>query len=276
MTRRAAIAGGLLAVAAVLSSCSSPSAPGSDAVAAVDGTELSRTTLAGLVDASATPSTDPSGTASSVASDVRQVMTDWLRLAALGTDMSAVSTRDELDQQTAEASSALAEPFLADVSAAYAKGWDGSPKVCLAIIQIPEGGDAQQVLDALAGGMSFADAAAKFSADPQTASAGGVVTFQDGSHCAEPATLNPAVSEQMKGALPGDPVVLSLSGGQGVLVIRPFDELPTVDQISVDPTVQQKVANSFSEQIADADIFVDSRYGRWDESSASVLSLFNG
>ena len=260
---RVGLAAGLLVVA-VLSSCSSPSSPGSDVVASANGVELSSEQLRALV---------PDTTGASNGEASRTAMTQWIQVASVGHDMSTITDAATLQSEASAAALELAAPFLPAAGDVYAKGLAGSPKVCLGAVPIAAATDPQEVIDAMTGGLSLADAATKYSSDPAFVQSGGVLTFQDGTTCVDPAQLNPDVVTQMGDALPGEPVLVQLGNGQAIVVIRAFDTLAPNEQLSISPDVQQQVAEEFNSQLRDAEIFVDKRFGRWEPSSASVVAL---
>lgn len=278
--RVAGLAAGLLTVA-LLSSCSSPSAPGRDVVASANGVELTRTELASLMDTpidtgsgtTAPPSSDGSTQGAPSADETRKVMTQWLQIAAIGHDMSTITDGKTLRDEALSASIELATPYLGPAADLYSKGFDGSPKVCLGAIPLAADTKPDEVIAALTGGMSLADAAKQYSSDPAFVQSGGVLTFQDGTTCTEPANLNPDVIDQMKGAAPGEPVLVSLGNGQAVVVIRAFDTLLPTEQIGISPDVQKQVAAELNKRLQGADIYVDKRFGRWEPDSSSVVAL---
>ncbi len=260
---RSGLAATMLAVA-TLAACSSPSSPGSDVVASANGVELSGERLQSLVPATV-------GAANGAAS--RSAMTQWLQVAAVGHDMSTVTDAATLESEAAAAALELAAPFLRAAGDAYATGFEGSPKVCLGAVPIAAETDPNEVIEAMTSGLSLADAATKYSADPAFVQSGGVLTFQDGSTCVDPTQLNPDVVTQMGGAGPGEPVLVQLGAGQAIVVIRAFDTLTPAEQLSISPEVQQQVAAEFNAQLGTAEIFVDKRFGRWEPASASVVAL---
>lgn len=276
--RVAGLAAGLLAVA-LLSSCSSPSSPGRDIVASANGVELTRSVLNQLT-ATPLPPTDSSVADVGVTApggpsgdDVRKVITQWLQVAAIGHDMTTITDGDSLKSEALAASIDLATPFLGPAADLYGKGFDGSPKLCLGAVPLAPETDADEVLAAMNGGMSLADAAKQYSSDPTFVQSGGVITFSDGSTCVAPENLNADVITQMKGAAPGEPRLITLGTGRAIVVLRPFDELLPTEQIGIDSDVQTQIANELNKRLQGADIYVDKRYGRWEADSSSVVPL---
>lgn len=257
------VAAGLL-VAVALSSCSSPSSPGSDVVASANGVELSSEQLSALL---------PTDVGAGNGEANRTAMTQWIQVASVGHDMSAITDEATLKSEASAAAVELAAPFLPAAGEVYAQGLAGSPKVCLGAVPIAAETDPEEVIDAMTAGLSLADAATKYSSDPAFVQSGGVITFQDGSTCTDPAQLNPDVVTQMGDAAVGEPVLVQLGNGQAIVVIRTFDTLTPSEQLSISPEVQQQVAAEFNSQLKDAEIYVDKRFGRWEPSSASVVAL---
>ena len=258
--RRTVLALGALAAVASLSSCSTFSR--SDTVASVDDQEMSRTQLDSFTDGNTT------GDAA------RLAIGRWLQVAAVGADLSDITTLEELQAAAEEASAELAEPFLGEAEAAYALGLDGSPALCLGAVLLDETTDPQEVIDAMQGGMSLADAAAQWSADPALAEAGGIVTDQNGTSClATDGGVNPDVLGQLgaAGAVPGIPVEVQLPNSKAVVVIREWDDLAKQEQVKVLPSVQTQVAAEVNARIQGAKVFVDSRVGQWDAATGTVV-----
>lgn len=258
--RRTVLAFGALAAVASLSSCSTFSR--SDAVASVDDQEMSRDQLDTFTDGNTT------GDAA------RLAIGRWLQVAAVGADLSDITTLEELQVAAEAASTELAEPFLGEAEAAYALGLDGSPSLCLGAVVLDETTDPQIVIDAMQGGTSLADAAAQWSASPALVESGGVVADQNGTTClATDGGVNPDVLAQLAdaGALPGIPVAVQLANSQAVVVIREWDDLTQSERVGVLPSVQTQVAAEVNDRIQRANVFVDSRYGRWDAATGTVV-----
>ena len=154
----------------------------------------------------------------------------------------------------------------------YEKGLAGSPLICLAAISVASIDDANTALSALQSGTSFADGARQFSTDGAKDS-GGVVTDSNGNECLDPTTasINPAVLTALKGIPVGQPIALDLGTFSAVLMLRPYDELRPESQSAI---ASATVTQSQLDGIVDAaDIYVDPRYGRWEATSASVVTL---
>ena len=260
MIRRTLLAATLLGALA-LSSCSSTDSE-TGTVATANGQTLSRTQLSALT----------SGATNG--DEARSAIGQWLQVAAVGGDLTEVASMADLQAAGQQAATDLATPFLPTAGETYAKGLDGSPVVCLGAIPLAETTDPQEVITAMTGGMSLADAAVKYSADENQKSSGGIVTDANGKTCID-TPLNEDVTSQMTaaGAVPGKPVLLSLGSGAAIVLIRPFDDLSQREQVSV---VQNDVAKEFSKLLADASVTVNPRYGRWDAASGAVVPMVQG
>lgn len=260
MIRRTLLAAALLGTLA-LSSCSSNDTS-TGTVATANGQTLSRAQLNALT-AGATNG-----------DEARKAIGQWLQVAAVGGDLTEVATMAELQDAGKQAATDLATPFLPAAGETYAKGLDGSPVVCLGAIPLASTTDPQEVVAAMTGGMSLADAATKYSADETQKASGGIVADANGATCIN-TPLNATVTEAMtaQGAVPGKPVVLDLNNGKTVVVIRTFDSLSQKEQVSV---VQNDVAQEFSNLLQKATVTVDPRYGRWDAGTGAVVPMVQG
>jgi hypothetical protein len=258
VNRRVVLATGVLLAAATLSSCSTFSR--TETAAEVDGVRLSRTELNTLTG----DATDGDA--------VRKVIGDWLRLAVLGGDVNGVTSPDDLATRREAAIQALSEPFIEEGRPQYELGLDGSPLLCLGAIPLAAGADTAPVLADIEGGMSWADAAQQYSADPSFAANGGLVLDQNGNNCLSPDGFNPDLLATLSdaGASVGTPVTVDVGGAPAVVLLRPFDDLSTTDKASL---VSDQVANALIERLDAVDIYVNPRFGRWDTASVSVLPL---
>jgi hypothetical protein len=154
--------------------------------------------------------------------------------------------------------------------AQYEKGIAG-PAVCLAAIPVASIDATAPIMAALQSGMSFADAARQFSATPALADSGGVVLAADGTECMPPAGLAPAVADALKTTPVGQPVAADLQTFAAVLLLRPFKDLALESQAVVAATGVP--ADQLSALFANAKVYVDPRYGRWDSQTGSVVPL---
>lgn len=161
--------------------------------------------------------------------------------------------------------------FEADVRAAYEKGLNGSQSVCLGAIPVATIDGTVAIMTALQSGTSFADAAQQFSGDPDLAARGGVVLAPDGTECMTPENLAPAVVEALGNTPVGQPLAADLDTFAAVLLLRPFDDLSDETQAIV--TAAAIGDRQLAQLYADAGIYVDPRYGRWDPLTQSVQPL---
>lgn len=256
MTRRLPFALSLLAGAGLLASCSSFDR--TDTAAAVDGVELSRTEL---------------GTLSGGSTDgdqLRSVINRWVQARILGADVSGVTSMEELAAVTGDAVATAVAPLADEARAVYETGLD-SPLVCLRAIPLAEDITAEEVLAALEAGQSFADAASTFAADPSLAEGGGILTDQNGNECFSTTGLTPELVEAMTaaGAEVGTPVAVELASVSAIVLLRPWDEFPTAQ---LGGLVPDQLKNLMTDMVGESDVWVDSRYGTWDASTAAVVA----
>jgi len=207
------------------------------------------------------------------AAAIRDQLTKWIRVAVIEDEVGTAaptspSSSEELDTRLTAAVSALG----ADTAqSTYETGLAGSPIMCLAAITVANIDDANKVLDTVNSGTSFADAAHQFSTDSVIADAGGVVKGADGSECIAPNTVNPAVTAALKDTPVGQPIAADLDTFSAVLMLRPYDDLsPESKKLIASASVSQ---DEVDRVVDGADIFVDPRYGRWDNATSSVLEL---
>ena len=214
-------------------------------------------------------SADPAATGD----QLRDQLTKWIRVTVLeasnGTPApTAPVTSADLDARLSQAITAVAGD---KARTTYESGLAGSSVVCLAAITVANVDDANNVLATINGGTTFADAAHQFSTDTIIGEAGGVVKSQDGNECTDAGSLNPAVTAALKDTPVGQPIAADLETFSAVLMLRPFDELlPESKSLIASAAVSQEQLDAIIET---ADIYVDSRYGRWDPATGSVVTL---
>ena len=261
MTRRFVLAAGLLAAAASLSSCSTFNR--SDAAAEIKGEQLTRSELNQLSGGVTDGDT------------VRSTITKWLQLGVLGGDTANIGSSSELDARTKAAISTISAPFMEAAKATYELGLGGAPLLCLRAIPIASPTTTDEVLTALQSGMSFADAAKKYSSDPSLAANGGLIADANGQACLDPASLNASLIQLMQAnkAVPGKPVAIAFNNQKIIVLMRPFDDLTQSEKTGF---AQKELAAELKQRLAKAKVFVSSRYGRWDSASATVVALGNG
>jgi hypothetical protein len=209
------------------------------------------------------------------AAALRDQLTKWIRVAVIEDEVgtaepTAPSTSEELDTRL---SAAISELGADTAQTSYETGLAGSPLVCLAAITVANIDDANTALAAVNAGTTFADAAHQFSTDTAIADAGGVVKGRDGAECIDPNTVNPAVTAALKDTPVGQPIAADLDTFSAVLMLRPYDELSLESQKLI---ASASVRQTELDAVVDAaDIFVDPRYGRWDDASGSVVTMIS-
>jgi hypothetical protein len=261
VTRRFVLAAGLLAAVASLSSCSTFNR--SDAAAEIHGEQLTRAELtqlsAGVTDGD----------------QVRSTITKWLQLGVLGGDTANIGSSSELDARTQAAITKISAPHMEAAKLNYEKGLAGAPLLCLRAIPVAPPTTTDEVLTALASGVSFADAAKKYSSDPSLAANGGLIADQNGQACLDPTKLNASLLDMLKAnkAKPGTPVAIAFNNQKIVVLLRPFDDLSSSEKTAF---AQKELAADLQHRLSASKVFVSSRFGRWDAQSATVVALDNG
>jgi len=235
---------------------------------------------------------------------VRGLLTSFIRaritdevIAASGesvTDADLSAVRDELDAQNVAglpdtlrdlivelnaAQAVLARvpaPSSDDVAARYANNPKSLGMLCLRHLVVKEESQARSALVELGDAPSdekFAQVAGKFSFEPGAAESGGALRGQTGECIAINEYQAGFDRDFVRGALaartgvPTQPVKSSF--GWHVIFVRPFE--------AVRESVTANLATSAGEYLllgalADADISVASRYGRWDPLAGSVVA----
>lgn len=271
MIRRPLLVIGVAVAAAFsLSSCSTLS--GNDDAARVGDARLSRQELATIVRES-----DGTGTTiDELQGDVaRASLTKWIRVVVLETENGvagdqAASTAN-LDSRLSSALDALASKNAEAAAEQYAQGPAVSGVICLGAIPLKSVDQGQEVLDAIAGGSSFADAAKQYSSDPGLAENGGIITSNDGSECVAADTLLVDIQEQASKQPVGTPFLVVLPQLSAVLVVRPFDTLN--DEAKKSVALITNTSTVLPGLVGAADVRVDSRYGRWNSTTGEVVAF---
>ena len=298
MTRRSVV----LAVGAVaLAGCGTFSE--NNAAATVDGTEISRAdfedTLTVLAANSETTGIEEDLDTGSVAGDAGRGVLNVLvaatasdqYLAANGEAVSAAE-REAVDASLAADSPLRGLPddvfeLVLDLqAAAAARGrvaaadaqarYEASPAelgvICVRHIVVEDEAAATEVLAELDDGADFPELAAERSTDENAAQTGGaLIDPQSGEPCltsaAAEASFDPALVAGARAAVPGQPTEpVESSLGWHVILARPFAEVE-------ESVVAIHGSQLFADYLAEADINVDPRYGRWDAESGQVVGL---
>ena len=257
---------GTLALTVSLSSCSTFDR--NDTAAIVNGTELTTDQL----DTLAEHSTD--------AATIRTTLETWIRVISVG-GPAELTTPATLEA----ARNAIVEQLVAEhgdaAKAAYEKGLDGAPYLCLAAFPIADDITPSTVLGKLRSGTSFADAAKEYSTSEGLAASGGIVADQStGQDCFDLATFTTNFSQELVDALNkakatvGTAVVVDAGDGTNlVLLLRGFDELSTSDQLLV---AQDAIGAALLDIYAAADVWVNSRIGAWQPANGAVVVAVKG
>lgn len=257
--RRLALSAGALVVAASFSSCSSVGR-GSTA-AEVNGHKLSTDELATLAgdDADATV--------------VRATLSTWIEVVAVTDDPSGLTSVADLTARKQSALTDLLDQFGDSGQATYEMGIDGSPFLCLRAIPLDGTVTGATVLEELAAGTAFADAAATYSVDETLASTGGLVKSAEGFECIGSDQFNPALIAALREASAGvgQPAAVRLNEEEVVILLRPYDELTLSDAERL-----QLSANDLGAALRDsydsAEISVSSRIGQWHAEDGRVVA----
>lgn len=260
MIRRSSIVLGIALVAATsLTSCSTFDR--ADTAAIIGGEHLTRAEL-DAIDGNVNGG-----------DSIRRTITTWLQLGVMGGDTAGITTASELDTRMKAAIVAISTPFQPQAEANYALGLDGAPLLCLRAIPVVAPNTPDTVLSALSGGMSFADAAKKFSSDPTLAASGGIVGDGNGTECLDPVNqLSPELVTALKGAklAIGAPGAIKFRGSDIVIELRPFADLGPQQQAAFAQTL---ITAELKKRLDAAKVYVNPRYGHWDPASATVLAL---
>jgi hypothetical protein len=209
------------------------------------------------------------------ASLVRAELTRWIRVElveqATGTTDTAVAGTADLDARLRNGNAALVAEMPDAGREMYQAGPSVSGTVCLGAIPVDPPEVAGTVLAELESGMSWADAAARYSADPGLAGNGGVVFDNQGSECVAIAVVNPDLIGPAVEAGVGHPVIVDVGTVTALVTIRPYDELSGAAQLVLAKTATNAIR--WPELLASADVYVDPRYGVWNAVTAEVDPL---
>ncbi len=257
--RRLALSAGALLVAASFSSCSSVDK--SNTAAEVNGHRLSNDGLAALTGDSTN------------GDDIRQALTTWIEVVAVTDDAGGMTSPDELSARKLTALQDLLDKFGDAGQATYELGLDGSPLLCLSAIPLDTTVAGAKVLEELAAGTTFADAAKAYSADETLASSGGLVKSAEGVECIAGDQFNPELIDALAqaGATVGKPTSIVLNKSEVVVLLRPYDELTLSDAERVQLSANDMGA-ALNDSYAAAKITVSGRIGSWDRDQGQVIA----
>jgi parvulin-like peptidyl-prolyl isomerase len=159
-----------------------------------------------------------------------------------------------------------------EAAARYDAGIESGGTICISGIVVEAEDTANRVADELVAGADFAELLAAENLDPSLGSAGGDIG------CITSDQLTEAVDVEFvqvaAGLTADDPIAVSpLFDPEGnefawvVLKFRPFAELSAADADTVTAAIDSAA------RLADADVFVDPRYGTFDAATGQVVAL---
>jgi hypothetical protein len=156
----------------------------------------------------------------------------------------------------------------ANAKAIYEQGFSGSPIICLAAVALAKPEDATAVKDAIHAGTAIADIIKQYaSADQASVAPAGVVKSPDGAECYSPDQLN---NDDIKNALTavpfGDGADFAVTGATLVVALRSWDSL------SADAHTKVATALGTTASLKTAKVSIDSKYGRWDQATGTVVA----
>lgn len=257
--------GALLTVAAAASLSSCNTFERHDLAASVNGHELTFEQLDELTDGSTSASVQ------------RDTISQWVQLAAVTEGPLDSSSAETLNAAAAGLGPSLLPEGDGPAKETYEQGVTVSDVVCLTAFQIETADDADAIIEGITDGESFAAAAAEFSVSDDLAQSGGLITDDSGNNCMPTSSLplNELYVAALTEADPavGDTVLIEFGDvdpqARVITRLRPYDELTTDDLVTVEHAA---VFEAFQRIIAEADVFVNTRFGRWDATSASVVA----
>lgn len=257
--------GALLTIAAAASLSSCNTFERHDIAASVNGHELTFEQLDQLTDGSTSASVQ------------RDTITQWVQLAAATDGPLDSNSADALNAAAAGLGPGLLPEGDGPAKATYEQGVTVSDVVCLTAFQIETADDADAIIEGITDADSFAAAAAEFSMSDDLAQSGGLITDDSGTNCMPLGSL--PLNEQFVAALVeadprvGDAVLIEFGDidpkARVITRLRAYDELSTDDLVTVEHTA---VFEAFQRIIAEAHVFVNTRLGRWDATTASVVA----
>jgi hypothetical protein len=175
-----------------------------------------------------------------------------------------------IQEQVAADDSAAVDPD--EVAALYDAGIESSGTICISGIVVETEDTANRVADELSGGADFDELLAAENLDPSLGDAGGNIGCITSDQLAEAADVE--FVQVAAGLSADDPVAVSpLLDPEGnefawvVLSFRPFAELTPAEAESITAAIDSAA------RLADADVFVDPRYGTFDAATGRVVAL---
>jgi len=159
-----------------------------------------------------------------------------------------------------------------EAAARYDAGIESGGAICISGIVVETEDTADRVADELVAGADFAELLAAENLDPSLGNAGGDIECITGDQQTQ--AVDVEFVQVAAGLSADDPIAVSpLFDTEGnefawvVLVFRPFAELAPTDADAVTATIDATA------RLADADVFVDPRYGTFDAATGRVVAL---
>jgi hypothetical protein len=175
-----------------------------------------------------------------------------------------------IQEQVANDDSAGVDPD--DAAALYDAGIESGGTICISGIVVDGEDSANRVADELAGGADFGELLATENLDPSLGDAGGDIGCITSDQLAQ--AVDVEFVQVAAGLSADDPIAVSpLFDTEGnefawvVLAFRPFAELTPADAEAVTAAIDSAA------RLADADVFVDPRYGTFDAATGQVVAL---
>jgi len=260
--RRLALTAGALVAAVAFSSCSSVE---TDAVVATaNGHKLTESQLQHLVGKESDGAT------------VRNLVTTWVQVAIVTDDGTPVNSTDDLKARITTAQAALNAAAGDQGQVSYEKGLTDAdlPYFCLEAIPYDAATvEGQAILDELAAGTAFADAAVKYSTDTTLQKSGGVVTnTSTGDECIAKDSFSPDLAIAMRKAGVGVavPAIVDLQGTKAIIEIRPYAAIGEGAKTLFNTYGVGLYLQGLYDKAA---VTVNPRYGRWDGVHGAVVGL---
>lgn len=270
----------LVAVAVAVAPGGGPAAAAGDDVATVNGEGISRddfeTRIVDLLERQGAAADTITGEQARVV--IREMVVNEVlrqRLVAEGIDP---ESGGELDDSTALvlAERAHYEDLLAEagvldvgaVQAAYEETGEANGLLCLRLFIVADGDAGDEARERLDDGEDFADVAADF--DPQFAMSAGSISGDPSQPCIDPTVLTEAAApiidalhEAGVGTVVG-PIETDVA--TVIAMVPPFDDVRSqFEDAAFSPAIE--------EMLADAEVTIDPRYGRWDAAAGAVVPL---
>jgi hypothetical protein len=175
-----------------------------------------------------------------------------------------------IQEQVAADDSAAVDPD--EAAALYDAGIESSGTICISGIVVESEDTANRVADELAAGADFDELLAAENLDPSLGDAGGNIGCITSDQLTEAADVE--FVQVAAGLSADDPVAVSpLLDPEGnefawvVLSFQPFAELTPADADTVTAAIDSAA------RLANADVFVDPRYGTFDAATGQVVAL---